>query len=103
DRDDAVRPGRGAPSLFGKAPPEFRRGVVSGEHEQVVERGDRAAESSRGEPLVEPMKDVRAAGQNRLLQQQTTAVAGQLLTKRAQKTVRAVAELETCLGAGSGE
>src|SRR5262245_44909495 len=103
DRDDAVRISRGATGLFSKAPPEFRCRIISGEHEQIVERGDGAPQSSGGEPLVEPMKDAGAAGQNRLLQQESAAVAGQLFAKRAQKPVRAVAELETGFGMRASE
>jgi hypothetical protein len=49
------------------------------------------------------MKDAGAAGQNRLLQQESAAVAGQLFAKRAQKPVRAVAELETGFGMRGSE
>src|SRR5579864_5776052 len=73
-RDDAIRFRSRPPCLVREALPEFQRGIVPGEHEQVMEGRDRAAWADRREPLIESMEELRAARRQRFLKQEPPAV-----------------------------
>ena len=71
------------PKLLGKAAPEFRRGVVPGKNEKIVECRHGAAQPHGWEPLVQSVEYPGPPGHDRLLQQESAAIGWQPFAKRA--------------------
>ena len=68
DRDDRLRLCRGLLCLRGEAPAEFGRGIISGEHEEIVESCHGMPESCPRQALIQAVEQIGAARHERLLE-----------------------------------